>query len=75
MTAKERLDRHDREIAAIRKLLLQGMKMLVEYQRENREFQRENRDAIRELRAAQRQTDQSLKALIQRGSNGHTKKP
>jgi hypothetical protein len=28
MTLKERVDRHDREIAAIRKLLLQGMKML-----------------------------------------------
>jgi hypothetical protein len=70
MKTAEHLAKHDREIAAIRKLIMQGMKMLVE-------FQRENREAIREVRAAQRRTDQQLQALIQhlRGSsNGHTKR-
>jgi hypothetical protein len=47
MAAKQRLDQHDTEIAAIRKLIAQGMKMLVE-------FRRENRAARRELRAAKR---------------------
>ena len=71
MTAKQRLDRHDKEIAAIRKLLVQGMKMLVEFQRENRAFQKENREAIRELQAGQKALVQSLT----KGTNGHSKKP
>ena len=46
MTAKEHLSRHDREIAAIRKLLLDGMKMVRQYQDENRKFHRDVRTAV-----------------------------
>ena len=47
-TLKERIDRHDREIAAIRKLVLTGMKMFVKLQEEQVAFRRE----MRELQAA-----------------------
>jgi hypothetical protein len=54
MTEKERLarhDKHDRQIASIRELILQGMRMVVESKKD-----------IRELRAAQRRTDAAVKA-------------
>jgi hypothetical protein len=68
-----RVTQHDREIAAIRKLILQGMKMLVE-----------NGTQIKALAAAQRYTDKKLDALAKTvdrfirslersGSNGHGK--
>ena len=65
MTTAQGLNQHDREIAAIRKLILQGMKMIAAGQKE-----------MRELRASQRETDRELKALIQSlrgGTKGHEK--
>ena len=47
-----RVTQHDREIAAIRKLVLQGMKMLVE-----------NGAQIKALAVAQRATEKRLDAL------------
>jgi Xaa-Pro aminopeptidase len=60
---KERVDKHDREIAAIRKLIHTGMKMLVKLEEE-----------VRELTASQRETDRQLQAFIRslrRGANVH----
>jgi len=61
-----RVTQHDREIAAIRKLILQGMKMLVE-----------NRAEIKALAVAQRVTEKNLdrfiRSLERGGSNGHSK--
>lgn len=74
MTLKERVDRHDREIAAIRKLILTGMKML----NRNEEHLNRNQTQINQLLAAQKVTEQKLQAFIdsmRRGSNGHTKRP
>jgi hypothetical protein len=74
VTTKEHLAKHDREIAAIRKLVLTGMKMLNQLA----ESQRETRRSLRELTESQRETDRQLQSLIrslQRGSNGHTKRP
>ena len=73
MTLKERVDRHDREIAAIRKLMLTGMKML----NRNQEQINRNQEQINELRAIQKVTEQKLQAFIdsmRRGGNGHTKR-
>lgn len=74
MTLKERADLHDREIAAIRKLILTGMKMI------NR-----NQEQINELVAEGKRTDQRLRSLeasvqqfvdgLRRGGNGHSKRP
>jgi hypothetical protein len=61
-TLKERADRHDREIAAIRKLILTGMKMLVRLEREQVA-----------LAASQRETDRQLQDFIRSlrgGTNG-----
>ena len=63
-TLKERVDKDDREIAAIRKLIHTGMKMLVKLEEE-----------VHELAASQRETDRQLQAFIRslrRGGNGHT---
>ena len=81
MTAKEHLTKHDREIAAIRKLLFTGMKMLngvIESQRESKAELRELRASQRETDRRQRETDRQLQILVrslQRGGNGHGKRP
>jgi hypothetical protein len=69
---RERVDKHDREIAAIRKLIHTGMKMFVKAEEEHAAFRKE----LRELRASQRETDRQLQAFIRSlrgGSNGRTK--
>ena len=74
-----RVTEHDRQIAAIRKLILVGMKMINEAQvqaKENRALARENQAQIKALAASQRETDRMLRGLIQsleRGRNGHGK--
>ena len=71
-TLKERVDRHDREIAAIRKLIHAGMKMFVRLEQEHIAFRKE----FRELQAQQRETSRELQAFIRslrRGGNGHTR--
>lgn len=77
MTVNERLDRHDKQIAALGK---EAVKMLVEIRRlvvETRRLALETRKDLRELAAAQKRTDASLHALIDSlrgGGNGHTKR-
>jgi len=55
-TTKERLDKHDRQVAAIRDLVHEGMRLVVE-----------TRKDLRALAAAQKRTEQSLRELINRG--------
>jgi hypothetical protein len=60
-----RVTEHDRQIAAIRKLIVTGMKMIVHSQTQ-----------IKALAASQRETDRMLKGLIrsqERGRNGHSR--
>jgi hypothetical protein len=60
-----RVSQHDREIAAIRKLILQGMKMINALTA-----------AQRKTDAQLKATDAQVKAFVQsmtRGSNGHSK--
>jgi ABC-type Fe3+-citrate transport system substrate-binding protein len=64
-TVEARLAQHDREIAAIRKLILQGMKLVVSTQRE-----------LRQLAAEQRITEKKLRELLDalgRGGQGNGK--
>jgi hypothetical protein len=73
MTVKDRLDKHDREIAAIRKLILTGMKMINQLAASQKETDRQLKETDRQLK----ETDRQLQAFIQsirRGSNGHTKR-
>jgi septal ring factor EnvC (AmiA/AmiB activator) len=67
-----RVSEHDRQIAAIRKLILTGMKMLNQLAGENVEMRKQ----LRELAGEQRETARQLQAFIRsmrRGSNGHQK--
>ena len=79
-TLKERVDRHDREIAAIRKLIHTGMKMFVKLEEAQITIRQEQiafRKELRELAAQQRATARELEAFIRslrRGTNGHTKR-
>jgi hypothetical protein len=62
---QEHLEKHDRQIAAIRDLLHEGMRLMIE-----------TRKDIRTLAARQKTTDASLKALIDSlrgGANGKSK--
>ena len=66
MTVTERLDKHDRQIASIRELVQEGMRLVVQ-----------SRKDIRSLAAAQKRTDASLHALIdsmRSAGNGHTRR-
>ena len=66
MTVTHRLDKHERQIASIRELVQEGMRLVVQ-----------SRKDIRSLAAAQKRTDASLHALIDSmrlGGNGHTKR-
>ncbi|HXK05793.1 MAG TPA: hypothetical protein VMS37_25555 [Verrucomicrobiae bacterium] len=70
MTVKERLDQHDRQIAAIRGLIHEGMRLVVQTRRDLRKL------AEMQLAtgAAQQKTEAKLQALIdsmRRGGNGH----
>lgn len=73
-TAKERLDKHerqlaihDRQIKAIRDLVHEGIRMMIEFRKD-----------MRALAAAQKRTDASLKAYLDSlkrgGPNGHSKR-
>ena len=65
MTVTERLDKHDKQIASIRELVQEGMRLVVQ-----------SRKDIRSLAAAQKRTDASLRAFIDSmrgGGNGYTK--
>ena len=73
MTVTERLDKHDKQIASIRDLVKEGIKMVVE----TRRLALDTRKDLRELAAAQKRTEESLHALIDSmrgGGNGHTKR-
>jgi hypothetical protein len=65
-TLQERVTQHDREIAAIRKLVLTGMKMIVDLQK-----------GMKELQAAQKRTELTLERFIRSlerdGGNGYNK--
>jgi hypothetical protein len=60
MAVKDRPDQHDREIAAIRKLILTGMKMINQLAASQKETDRQLQAFIQSMR---------------RGGNGHTKRP
>jgi septal ring factor EnvC (AmiA/AmiB activator) len=72
VTEKQRLDQHDKQIAAIRNLVHEGMRLVVETRRDIAQTRKD----MRTLAAAQKNTDESLKALIDtmRGGNGHGKR-
>jgi hypothetical protein len=67
LTLTERVSKHDREIAAIRKLVLTGMKMIIDLEK-----------GMKELQAAQKRTEQTLERFIRSlergGGNGHEKR-
>ena len=71
---QEHLKKHDREIAGIRKLLLQGGKMIVKIAA----AQKRTDEALERLTAAQTRTEQTLERFIrslEKGGigNGHKK--
>jgi len=70
-TLTKRVSQHDREIAAIRKLVLTGMKMLVSLERGMKDVEK----GMKDLQAAQKRTEQTLERFIRSlergGANGH----
>jgi hypothetical protein len=76
MTVQEHLSKHDREIAAIRKLILTGMKMLTRADGHIvalADDMRKLSEDMRKLAAAQRKTEERLQGLmrsLERGRNG-----
>ena len=71
VTAKEHLAIHDREIAAMRALLREGIPMVAEIRRLTFETRRDLRAAA----AMQKRNEEAIKQMIdsRRTTNGHTK--
>ena len=82
-----RVAQHDREIAAIRKLVLTGMRMLVRRDQQLERLERTvdriageleaTQQDLRALAASQRETDRVLRGLmrsLERGGNGHSRR-
>ena len=71
---EERLDRHDRQIKAIRDLLNEGIQLSVQWRKETLLFSKE----MRELAAIQKRTELKLEAFLESmrriGGNGHAKR-
>ena len=63
---QEHLKKHDREIAGIRKLLLQGGKMIVKIAA----AQKRTDEALERLMAAQTRTEQTLERFIRSVAKG-----
>ncbi len=63
--ADERVDKFDRSLIGIRKLILLGAKTLVSSQKAAKVELREIREDIRELTAAQKRTDQKFERLVE----------
>jgi septal ring factor EnvC (AmiA/AmiB activator) len=70
-TLKERVDRHDREIAAIRKLIHAGMKMLVQIEDKVRDLAQSQKETDRQLRETQRTVDRFIRSLDRGNGDGH----
>jgi hypothetical protein len=69
---EEHLEKHDRQIAAIRDLVQQGMRLVLETRKDIRSLTAD----VRSLTTAQRRTEASLKALIysmRGGGSGHAR--
>jgi hypothetical protein len=60
MTTKERLDKHDRQIAAIRILIQEGMRLVVETRKDLRTVVA----LQKRTEEAQKRTEEKLEALI-----------
>jgi hypothetical protein len=63
--AEQRVDKFDRSLVGIRKLILLGAKTLVSSQKAAKAELREIREDIRELTAAQKRTDQKFERLVE----------
>jgi septal ring factor EnvC (AmiA/AmiB activator) len=70
-TFKERIDQHDREIAAIRKLVRTGMKMLVNIEDKMRDLAAAQKEAARQLKETDRQLNRFIRFLERGNGNGH----
>jgi len=73
MTLKQSVDQHDREIAAIRKLLLTGTKMLNQVI----VVQKRSEARLERLETGMARLEASVQQLVdslRRGGNGHTKR-
>ena len=72
-TTQERLDKHDKQTAAIRDLLKEGMRLMIETRKDLRALA----VAQKKTEANLQRTDLNLQALIdtmrRTGGNGHSK--
>jgi len=68
---KERVDKHDREIAAIRKLILTGLRMISENAKQIRELRASQKETDRQLRETNQRLDRFIQSLERGNGNGH----
>ena len=74
-TLTERVSQHDREIAAIRKLVLTGMKMLVDVQRAQKRTEQGLQRLEEGLQRLEQTVERFIRSLEGGSGNGHNKSP
>ena len=72
MTTKEHLSKHDREIAAIRTLIHQGMRLLVQVQQAQKRTEQAQQRTENNLQRLERNVE-TLVNTLRRGGNGRVK--
>jgi hypothetical protein len=72
-TMNERVDKHDREIAAIRKLIHTGMKMMVQIEKIQRELAASQRETDKLVQETSKQLQAFIRSLRGGGGNGQVK--
>ena len=70
---ERRLDKHDVKIAAIQKLIWQGMKMAATIQQQQKRNEAQIEETWKQIRETNKTLDRFIRSLEGRGGNGHSK--
>jgi hypothetical protein len=73
-TLEERVAQQDRQLTAIRQLMLKGMRMMCDLRVDLTRAHAEHNRQMKDLRGAQKNTDQSLERLIRSLERGTKRK-
>jgi uncharacterized coiled-coil DUF342 family protein len=71
----ERLNKHDKQIAAIRDLVKEGMRMIIETRKDIRDTRKDIHDTRKDIRRLEVSLQALIDSLRRTGGNGRSKAP
>jgi hypothetical protein len=72
-TVKERLDKHDKQLAAIRDLLKEGFRLMIETRKDLRTLAASQKRTEANLQRLDEKIERLVDSLRRSGGNGHSK--